>query len=278
MRGDALRRETREYLEAYGMPSPARKAAPAPESNGAPGYAAWRGTNVVPQREGGYFAVTVTIPIGDYTTAQGRALVALAETHGNGTLRTTNEQNILLPYVSGASLAEVYHRLEEIGLADAYANHVTDVVSCPGADYCSLAVTRSMGMAERIRHHLHTSAVSPAAIGEFHVKISGCPNSCGQHHVGDIGLTGMLVKGADGQERPHYSILVGGAVGEASPALGQRLAGRFPEELTPHGVVAVAECYRAERNTGETFQQFVQRVGLDRLSAVARDAAGAGVR
>jgi sulfite reductase beta subunit-like hemoprotein len=171
----------------------------------------------------------------------------------------------------------VYHRLEEIGLAEPHANHITDVVSCPGADYCSLAVTRSMGMAERIRSHLRAIGLSPADLGELRVKISGCPNSCGQHHVGDIGLTGMVVKGKDGRERPHYSILVGGGVGEDAPGFGRRLAGRYPEELAPRAIAAVAECYRSERSPGETFRQFVLRAGVDRLSAAANDAVAAGV-
>ena len=220
----------------------------------------------------------MTVPLGDYTSEQGRALAALADEYGNGTLRTTNEQNFVLPFVSGASLAAFHDRLEAIGLAEAYANHLTDVVSCPGVDYCRLAVTRSMGMAERIRHHLATIGLAPAELGELHVKISGCPNSCGQHHVGDIGLTGMLIKGTDGKERPHYSILVGGSVGEDEPSLGQRLAGRYPEELAPHAIVAVARCYQAERTAGESFARFVRRVGLDRVSAAAHAAVSDGVR
>ena len=277
-RGGALRRETREYVAEYRLPAPRRAAAPAPDSNGAKGFAAWLSSNTRAQRDPGFYLVTVTLPIGDYTTEQGRALAALAEEHGNGTLRTTNEQNIVVPFVSGASLTEVYSRLEENGLAEPYANHITDVVSCPGADYCSLAVTRSMGMAERIRLHLRTAGLSPAQLGEFHVKISGCPNSCGQHHVGDVGLTGMMIKGKDDKERPHYSILVGGGVGEDSPKIGERLAGRFPEERTPQAIAALAECYLSERVLDETFQQFVQRIGIDRLSLTARDATGDEVR
>jgi sulfite reductase beta subunit-like hemoprotein len=277
-RGDELRRETREYVAAYSMPPPRQPAAPAPVGNGSAAFATWCATNVVAQRQDGFYLATVTLPIGDYTTAQARELAALAEELGNGTLRATNEQNFVLPFIGGAALPALYHRLEAIGLAEPCANHVTDVVSCPGADYCSLAVTRSMGMAERIRSHLSVAGLSPVDLGEFRVKISGCPNSCGQHHVGDIGLTGMLIKGADGRERPHYSILAGGGVGERTSSLGQRLAGRFPEEQTPHAIAAVAECYRTERTAGETFQQFVQRVGIERLSDVARGAVEGDVR
>ena len=277
-RGDVLRRETREFVAGYPVPPPRTAPADAPAPNGDAGLAAWCATNVVAQRDRGFYAVTVTVPLGDYTSDQGRALAALADEYGNGTVRTTNEQNFVVPFVSGASLAAVHRRLQEIGLGEPYANHVTDVVSCPGADYCSLAITRSMGMAESIRHHLATIGLAPAELGEFHVKISGCPNSCGQHHVGDIGLTGLLITGADGKERPHYSILVGGAVGEDEPSLGQRLAGRYPEELAPHAIVAVARCYQAERAAGESFPRFVRRVGVDRVSAAAHEAVRDGVR
>ncbi len=278
-RGERLRRETRDAVAEYRVPSPRSAAAVAPAARPGSALATWQAHNAVAQRDAGYYAVTITVPLGDYTTAQGRALAALADEHGNGTLRTTNEQNLVLPFISGAALPALHARLEEIGLAEPFANHLTDVVSCPGADYCSLAVTRSMGMAERIRHHLHTTSVSPAAFGELHVKISGCPNSCGQHHVGDIGLTGMMIKGTDGNERPHYSILVGGGVGEGGEAaLGRRLSGRFPEEFAPHAIVAIAECYRAERVGSESFQQYVRRAGLDRLNEVAQAAASDGVR
>jgi sulfite reductase beta subunit-like hemoprotein len=277
-RGDALRRETREYIAAHRLPTPRHPATAMPENGGGEGYAAWRATNVVEQGDRGYYLVTVTVPIGDYTTVQGRALADLARDYGNATLRLSNEQNILLPFVSGAHVATVYRRLCEIGLAEGGANHITDVVSCPGADYCSLAVTRSMGMAERIRQHLTTAGLSAEAIGEFHVKISGCPNSCGQHHVGDIGLTGMMIKGKDGKERPHYSILVGGGVGERTGSVGKRLGGRFPEAVTPRAIVAVAECYRAERQQGEPFAAFVKRVGIERLSQAAVAAAPDDVR
>jgi sulfite reductase beta subunit-like hemoprotein len=277
-RGDALRRETRACVEGYRLPPPRTAGGPAPVTNGAAGYGAWYASNVVAQRDAGYYAATVTVPLGDYTTAQGRALAALAAEYGNGTLRTTNEQNFVVPFVGGPSLPAFFRGLEAVGLAEAHANHLTDVVSCPGADYCSLAVTRSMGMAERIRHHLASIGLAPAELGELRVKISGCPNSCGQHHVGDIGLTGMLIKGGDGKERPHYSILVGGAVGEEGAGFGQRLTGRYPEEVAPHAIVAVARCYQAERGPGESFTAYVRRVGLERVSAAAREAARDGVR
>lgn len=275
-RGADLRRETREYVGSYRLPAP--KQTGAPIASGSPSYGEWVKTNVVGQRDAGHFLVTVTVPIGDYTTAQGRAIAQIADELGNGTLRLTNEQNFQLPFISGAALPRVYERLAEIGLSEPGANHITDVVSCPGADYCSLAVTRSMGMAERIRTHLAASGLSASDIGELHIKISGCPNSCGQHHVGDIGLTGMMIKGTDGKERPHYSILLGGHVGEHDYAVGKRLGGRFPETVAPRAIAAIAECYRSQRTSGEPFHAFVKRFGMDQLSKVAVAAAPDDVR
>ena len=139
------------------------------------------------------------------------------------------------------------------------------MASCPGADYCSLAVSRSMGVAAAIRSHLLATNGQVEELGVFRIRISGCPNSCGQHHVGDIGLTGLSLKGDDGQDHPHYSMLVGGRVGEGTAAVGQRLTGRFPEAEVPKVIGALAEYYRRERQRGERFGDFVDRVGTDRL-------------
>ena len=125
-----------------------------------------------------------------------------------------------------------------------------------------------------IRGHLLTYPDGDAfaeRLGPFAIKISGCPNSCGQHHVGDIGLTGHLAKTADGSERPFYSILVGGGVGEGKGRIGMRL-GRFAEEVAPAVIVSLARFYERERQPGESFPAFVDRVGEARLDAVAAEA------
>src|SRR5439155_19701767 len=130
---------------------------------------------------------------------------------------TRHDRTLGVRGVPGAALRALHAELVAIALGNPDVASINDVVSCPGMDYCSLAITRSMGMAERIRAHLgaHPESRNGFAerLGPFTVKISGCPNSCGQHHVGDIGLTGHLAKTPDGGERPFYSILVGGAVG-----------------------------------------------------------------
>ena len=166
----------------------------------------------------------------------------------------------------------MHAELADLALAEPRASLLTDVVSCPGLDYCSLAVTRSMGVGDRIRAHLGGAAVDPEGLGPFHVKISGCPNSCGQHHIGDIGLTGMMVKDESGMERPHYSFLVGGGVGEGRTRIGKRLFGRYPEAEAPKAIVAMARHYQANRRDGERFGEFVDRVGMDALDEVAQRA------
>src|SRR6185295_12002384 len=128
--------------------------------------------------------------------------------------------------------------------------------------------SRSMGVAAAIREHLLAGNGAVEELGVFRIRISGCPNSCGQHHVGDIGLTGLSLKGDDGQDHPHYSMLVGGSVGEGTAAVGKRLTGRFPEAEVPKVIGALADYYRRDRQTGEPFSAFVNRVGTNRLSEI----------
>jgi len=271
-RGDELRAEVREHVGAYAVPRPVgADALPQPVAP-QPGFDHWRRTNVRPQRQEGFSTALVQLPLGDITSEQMRSMARLTRELGNGTLRTTNDQNLAVPWVAEAALPAFHAGLVEIGLANPDVGTLVDVVSCPGMDYCSLAITRSMGVAERIRAWLledpATSNGFAARLGRFGIKISGCPNSCGQHHVGDIGLTGHSVKEDDGVERPYYSILVGGSVGEGRGRVGRRL-GRFRETDAPKAIAAVAQFFESRRQGGETFPAFVDRIGLKELARVA---------
>jgi len=272
-RGDELRTDLREHVAEH--PELPVGATPPPAAASLAGFDEWRRTNVRPQRQAGHYAVVVQVPLGDVTSQQMRAIASLVRSHGNGTLRTTNDQNLVLPSVRDAALPGVHAALVEMGLGNADAGTLVDVVSCPGMDYCSLAITRSMGVAERVRAHLLDDPAMghgfPARLGGFTIKVSGCPNSCGQHHVGDIGLTGHSVTEKDGAEHPYYSILVGGSVGEGKGRVGQRL-GRFPEQDTPAAIAGLARFFEERRQQGETFPGFVDRIGLKQLAKVAADA------
>jgi sulfite reductase beta subunit-like hemoprotein len=203
-----------------------------------------------------------------------RSLARIARELGNGTLRATVSQNLAIPFILDEDLPQVYTRLDEMGLAEPDAHRITDVVSCPGADYCSLAITKSMGVGARVREHLLGGETDVARIGKFRIQISGCPNSCGQHHIGDIGLTGLMVKGSDGVERPHYSILVGGGVTGDNPTLAKRLPGKYPEEITPRIIAAIANHYLEGRQEGESFKEFAARMGVDFFTRIAKTIGG----
>jgi sulfite reductase beta subunit-like hemoprotein len=256
------------------------EAPPPPPGGGAAigdqAFARWRRSNTLAQRQAGYLAVTVKLPLGDITVAQLHALAEASRRFGNGEARATNTQNFVLRWVPEGRLLGLHRALEAAGLAEADADRITDVVACPGGDYCSLAITRSMKLGADIRAHLVAGGAAAEevveAVGPFAIKISGCPNSCGQHHIGDVGLTGLMVKGADGVERPHYSIRVGGAVGP-NARIGDRLDGRVPEEEAPRVIAALAQHYVADRGEGETFREFAARVGTAELQRVGLSAA-----
>jgi len=241
-------------------------------------FARWKAMNTIVQWQPGYRVVTIKLPLGDVTAPQMRCLAEVCRRYGNGEVRTTNTQNFVMRWVPEGNLVALHGALKLWNLAEPDADHITDIVSCPGADYCSLAITKSMAVGARVREHLG-AGISDVdvddlvqGIGPFTVKISGCPNSCGQHHVADIGMTGLSVKGKDGVERAHYSLRVGGGCGPDA-RIGERLHGRVPEEETPKVIVAIAKYYVSERMAGESFREFVTRMGAAEISRVGFAAA-----
>lgn len=269
--GDALRAELQEMIGEYRPLQPRHPGAPLPQATGE--FAHWLRTNTFVQKQAGYFIATVQLPLGDLSGEQLHALADIAETHGAGEARTANDQNIVIPWIPGDRLQAVYEQLCAIRLGNADAFLVSDVVSCPGADYCNLAMSRSMGVATDIRNHFLAMNGTVEDFGVLRVRISGCPNACGQHQVGDIGLTGQSTKGKDGKYTPHYSMLLGGVCGEDESRLGARVSGRFGAEDVPRAVAAVARLYQQQRQAGELFGDFVSRVGADTVAQAAIDAA-----
>lgn len=269
--GGALRAALAEIVAAFAVAPPHHPPA-ALSDTGGPECAHWIRTNVFAQKQEGYYGATVQLPLGEITSTQLRGVAALARDLGSGELRATTDQNLLLPWIPGDRLQECYRRLCALELGEADALHITDVVSCPGADYCSLAVSRSMEMAVALRAHVQRMNTDIEELGAFRIKISGCPNACGQHHIGDIGLTGLAVKGTDGTVHPHYSMLLGGRVGAETAAIGKRVPGRFRQEDVPRAVRAIVEGYRQHRHTGERFGDYVRRIGIGQLAESARGA------
>jgi sulfite reductase beta subunit-like hemoprotein len=159
------------------------------------------------------------------------------------------------------ALYEVWQGLGEIGLADSGAHRVSDVVSCPGTDSCKLGITSSMGLAKAIGEALSEFDTDDDPLTQqMHVKMSGCPNGCGQHHIADIGFHGAAMKGPGGQV-PAYELFVGGSYDLGDARIGQRVKTKVPSKRMPDALKKILGYYRNERNEGELFKDFVARVG-----------------
>ena len=225
------------------------------------GFVRWVERNTFRHRVPGYVAATVSLkPIGgvpgDATAEQMRVIADLAEAHSQDELRITHEQNIVLPHVAFADLYTVYRGLQSIGLDEANKGLVTDIIACPGLDYCALATARSIPVAQAISNRFE-SAERQAEIGPLPIKISGCINACGHHHVGAIGILGLDKAGIE-----SYQITLGGDSTE-SAALGERTGPGFGYEELPMVVEKIIDTYIDLRDgQRETFLQTYRRIGM----------------
>ena len=211
----------------------------------------WLETNVEEQRETGYAMVTVTVDQGNLTAEQMRALALLAADAGDGLIRITIDQNLLLGYIPLANLPRVHAALVVAGLGEPGAHQITDVVTCPGAYSCNLALTKSMNLGAAIQESVR-KYTSPEA-RNLNVKISGCPNSCGQHWTADFGFYGNARK-IEGREIPYYLMVLGGNATEFGFAIQS-----VPARLAPTAVERVLDHYQANRLTDESFRAYVSR-------------------
>ncbi|MSO78993.1 MAG: nitrite/sulfite reductase [Acidimicrobiia bacterium] len=226
------------------------------ELGGLDPYRKWELANVVRGRANGTVSAYAYCRLGDITTAQFRGLAAVQQDFGVE-VRITNRQNFVLRGLTEDKLPELHARLVEIDMAEAGAELARDVVACPGADTCNLAVTQSRGLAADIGRALDDAGL--AEVGGVRVNISGCTNSCGQHHISDIGFCG-LERRAHGRSAPGYQMLLGGRVGQMEIAFGEK-ATKVPAKAAATAVVRVVERFAGERSAGETFTDWLDRSG-----------------
>jgi sulfite reductase (ferredoxin) len=240
---------------------PPRAAGRAIPSEGrAEGFETWLATNVSPQRQDGYSIVMLNLPLGDLTADQARGLSDLAREYVGDNLRTTVEQNIALRFVSDADLPAVHRALQAIGLAAPDATTIVDVTTCPGTDTCKLGISASRGLGAELRSRLAAKSASlPEAIKSLRIKVSGCFNSCGQHHVADIGFYGNSRK-VDGRTVPHFQVILGGQWTENGGSYGLAV-GSVPSKAIPQAVDALTDAYAQGRESGESFQAWIARLG-----------------
>jgi sulfite reductase (ferredoxin) len=224
------------------------------------GFDAWQARNVYRQRQQGYATVTIALPLGDITAAQLRRVADIARKYVKETIRSTVEQNLVLRWVSESDLPALYTELKEVALAAPVAGTVVDVSSCPGTDTCKLGIASSRGLAGELRVRLAAQGAElDEAIGGLRIKISGCFNSCGQHHVADLGFYGVS-RNKNGYTVPHFQVLLGGQWTNNAGAYGLAI-GAVPSKRIPETVERITSRYRSERLNGETFQTFIKRIG-----------------
>ncbi len=228
--------------------------------------------NVTPQPQEGFAAVAVKVIRGDLTPEQFRGIAQIMRDFSGGYARTTVEQNIVLRWVRDEALYDVWLRLKELGLGDAGAHEITDVVSCPGTDSCKMAITSSMGLNEAVETRLEEMQLDDPLTRRIHVKMSGCPNGCGQHHIANIGFYGASMK-VGGRQMPAYVAHLAGQYDDGRVAMGQRLKVRLPAKRVPDAVERWVRLYERERQEGEEFNVFVARVGNETFEAEVKDLA-----
>jgi sulfite reductase (NADPH) hemoprotein beta-component len=232
-------------------------------------FEAWTATNLRPQKQPGFSVVTVTVPLGDLTSVQMRILGELAQSYGDGTARVTVEQNLIFRWVRTTDVPDLYRRLAAAGLGLADAGTVADVVSCPGAESCRLAVTQSRGLGKALGDHLRSRPDLVAAAPDLKIKISGCPNGCGQHHIAGLGFQGS-VRQLGERAVPQYFVMVGGDAAGDTARYG-RLAAKIPGRRLTEAVERLIALYTAERRPGESATEFFGRIDVPRVKALLAD-------
>jgi sulfite reductase (NADPH) hemoprotein beta-component len=231
--------------------------------------ARWLRTNVRPQKQDGYSVVTVTLPLGDLTGAQMRVLADLALAYGDGTARVTHDQDLILRWIRTSDVRELHRRLDAAGLGLPDAGTLADVTSCPGAESCKLAVTQSRGLGRLLGDRLRERPDLVAAVPGLGIKISGCPNGCGQHHIAGIGFQGSVRKLGD-KVIPQYFVMVGGGIDTGGARFG-RLAAKVPARRVPEAVERLVALYVSERDAGEDAAVFFRRVDVAQVKAALAD-------
>jgi sulfite reductase beta subunit-like hemoprotein len=235
-------------------------------------YAAWARSNLKPQRQPGYVAALVRLGLGDVTGGQLRVLATLADSFGDGTLRLTPDQNVFLRWVPVAGTDDLFERLAAAGLSSAGASTIEDVTSCPGAESCKLAVTQSRGLGRVLNDAIAARPDLARVASDASIKISGCPNGCGQHHVATIGFQGSVRK-IGGRAVPQYFVLVGGHPSTEGARFG-RLAAKIPARRVALAVERLLELYRNEREGDERPEAFFTRIEVARVKSLLADLEG----
>jgi sulfite reductase (NADPH) hemoprotein beta-component len=232
-------------------------------------YSRWLQTNVRPQKQPGHVIVAATVPLGDFTSEQMRLLADLSVSYSDGHVRVSPEQDLFFRWVRKVDVPELYRRLSAAGLGLDGADTIADVTSCPGAESCKLAVTQSRGLGRLLGDFLRERRDLIDMAPDLKIKISGCPNGCGRHHIAGIGFQGSVRKVA-GRAIPQYFVMVGGGPTADGARFG-RLAAKIPARRLTAALERLLMLYRSDRLPAETATDFFGRVPVQRVKETLKD-------
>ena len=241
------------FLEDESLDAPIAPAAGYHTNGHHADFQRWTESNVHLQKQAGYRVVTAKLPLGDINAEQWHELADLSRKYAGGRSRITHQQNIAFRWVPDTALYEVWEELGRIGFGGSGAHEITDVVSCPGTDSCKLGITASMGLGRAVEETVGELDLSDPLLRKMHVKMSGCPNGCGQHHVADIGFHGAASKAPGGQV-PAYELFVGGSYDDGDARMGLRVRTKVPAKRVPEAVKTIIGFYQESRNDGGAVQ------------------------
>lgn len=258
------------YIDDEEATAPARRPYYEQPNGDGREFTAFVMSNVRAQRQQGFSTIEVKVSRGDLRPEQFRGLANILRDYCGGRARMTVQQNIVLRWVRDESLYEVWKRLKAIDLASPGSSSITDVVSCPGTDSCKLGITSSMGLNAAIQAKVESLHVTDPLTKQIHIKMSGCPNSCGQHHIATIGFHGAAMK-VGANQLPAYHVFVGGNYDGGEFRLATQLKVRMPAKRAPEAVARFVSLYEGNRAGGETFNQYFDRVGTKPFEEAIQD-------
>jgi sulfite reductase (ferredoxin) len=249
------------HLDRWEEKPPVVREADIPKAQETPEFLAWKKTNVTPQKQKGYSMVEIRLTTGDMTPKQMRPLAGILRRYAGGQCRTMVHQNLLLRWIRNQDLPALYQELKEIGMVKKDPQTIYDVTACPGTDTCRLGIASSMGLARVIEQRLYKEDGKIVGLAkDLRIKISGCPNSCGQHHIANIGFYGGAIP-VNGHTAPAFQMMLGGDFGRES-VIATPIC-QVPSKNVPDAVVRLVRHFAENRQGNETFNSFYGRLGKE---------------
>ncbi len=224
-----------------------------------PDFVQWKARNTYEQRQAGFYNVHIKLQLGDLTHDEARAISKIASDYAAGILVFTVFQNIMIPWVKPEAFGPVYTALKKIGLHKAGTEELKDMTSCPGSETCNLGITQSRGLINQLTEDVENEATDSTELDHITIKASGCPNSCGQHHIASIGFSGSAKK-VNGILAPHYEMMMGGRITEDGAVFGIPVI-KLPAKNVANAVRRSVDAYKKDKQNNELFVEFFDRVG-----------------